>query len=128
MKAGVCETLREVAEAVRAGETSTLALGNFLAFLKPASLENAIAEAPALLAGQHPSGAMVDAYLAATAELLAQRNGLQVPAWTEEPARFLHEVHFPSHSKRLNDLLYQESPDPFRRRGIIVSSNVLDVA
>jgi hypothetical protein len=50
MKGGVCETLREVAEAIREGEPSSLALGNFMAFLKPNQVERALEEAPALLA------------------------------------------------------------------------------
>lgn len=128
MKAGICETLQEVANAVAAGEASRVALGNFLAFLKPEGVQAAIDGAPALLAGRLSHGPATDAYLAAVAEFLALKHGARVPVWTEDPARFLDHLHFPSHNKRLNDLLLQETPEPFRRRGIVVSANVLDVA
>ncbi len=128
MKAGICETLQEVATKIAAGENSRAALGNFLAFLKPEGVQVAINDAPVILAGQVSSGPATDAYLAAVAESLALKHCTSVPAWTENPARFLDHLHFPSHNKRLNDLLLQESPEPFRKRGIIVSANVLDVA
>lgn len=128
MKAGICETLQEVATTIAAGETSRVALGNFLAFLKPEGVQAAINDAPVILSGQVSSGPATDAYLAAVAESLALKHGASVPAWTEDPARFLDHLHFPSHNKRLNDLLLQETPEPFRKRGIIVSANVLEVA
>jgi hypothetical protein len=128
MKAGICETLQEVATSIAAGETSRIALGNFLAFLKPKNIQEAINDAPAILAGQHPQGPALDAYLAAVAELLAVKYGGLAPAWTEDPARFLDHLHYPSHSKQLNDLLLHETPEPFRRRGIVVSANALDVS
>jgi len=128
MKAGICESLHEVAKLVAAGEASSLALGNFLAFLKPEATQEAICEVPDILTGQRPNGDLMDAYLAAVAETLALRQGLQPPAWTEGPSRFLGHFHFPGRSKRLNDLLLQETPEPFRRRGIVVSSNIMDVA
>jgi hypothetical protein len=127
MKAGICESLQEVATAVAAGETSRVALGNFLAFLKPECVQEAIQDAPTLLTGLLIHGPATDAYLAAVAEFLALKHGLLVPTWTEDPARFLDHLHFPSHNKHLNDLLLQETPEPFRRRGIVVSANPLDV-
>jgi hypothetical protein len=128
MRAGICESLHEVAEAVAAGQTSSLALGNLLAFLRPGEVQEAIDQAPPLLAGRHPSGAILDAYLAAVAELLAQKHGAHVPSWTQDPARFLAQFHYPSHNQRLNELLLQETPEPFLKRRIVVSANVLDVA
>jgi hypothetical protein len=128
MKAGICETLQEVANEVAAGEAFSLALGNFLAFLSADRIQAAINDAPAILAGGNPSGSFMDAYLAAVAELLALKHGAPVPDWTGDPTRFLDHLHCPSHNKRLNDLLLQETPEPFRKRGIVVSANVLDVA
>lgn len=128
MKAGTCETLFEVAKAVAEGGTSSLALRNFLTFLRPEQVQDAIEEAPLPLAGLHPTGEIMDAYLAAVAEFLALKYGAAVPSWTEEPSRFLAQFHFPSHNHRLNDLLLRETPVPFRRRKIVVSANVLDLA
>lgn len=128
MKAGVCETLREVGEAVASGVTFTTAMGNFMAFLKPEQIRNAIAEAPAIMGCGHPYGTVSDAYLAAVAEMLANRAGIAPPSWTEDPARFLAQFHYPGHNRRLNELLLQETPEPFRRRRIVVSANALDVA
>lgn len=128
MKAGVCETLQEVAASVAAGEASSISLGNFLAFLKPERVHEAIKDAPALLTEKISHGHTTDAYLAAVAEFLALKHGVPIPAWSEDPARFLDHLHFPSRNKRLNDLLLQETPEPFRRRGIIVSANALSLA
>lgn len=128
MRAGVSETLQEVADAVAAGESFALALGNFMAFMKPEQVSGAICDPPAILAGRHPHGIVSDAYLAAVGEMLAIRVGITPPSWTEDPARFLNEFHYPGQNRRLNELLLQETPEPFRRRRIVVSANALDVA
>ena len=44
MKAGICETLREVGEAIASGGSFTTAMGNFMAFLKPERINDAIAD------------------------------------------------------------------------------------
>lgn len=36
-------------------------------------------------------------------------------------------LHFPSHSKHLNEVLHQETPEPFRRRGSVASANALKI-
>ncbi len=61
-----------------------------------------------------------DAYLAALAEYLAIRHGLQVPAWVEEPQRFLDQWWFPTRFRSLHAMALVESPASFRRRGIFV--------
>jgi hypothetical protein len=128
MKACICETLQEVANAVADGQPARLTLRNFMAFLNTEGVQEAIQGAPAILADRLPRGLIMDAYLAAVAEWLAIRHGLETPTWAEAPDRFLGQLHFPSHNQRLNDLLLQETPEPFRRRGLVTSVNALEVA
>lgn len=128
MNAGISETLFEVATKLAAGENSSVAVGNFLAFLAPDQIPEAIDQEPELLAQVIPSGDVMDAYLGAVAETLANRVGIPQPPWAEAPGRFLGRFHFPSKNRRLNDLLLQETPEPFRRRGLVTSSNGMSVA
>ena len=128
VKAGISETLFEVATRLAAGENSSVAVGNFLAFLAPDRIAEAITQEPELLAQSIPSGEVMDAYLGAVAETLAHRAGIPQPTWAEAPGRFLGRFHFRSKSRRLNDLLLLETPEPFRRRGLVTSSNVMSVA
>jgi hypothetical protein len=61
-----------------------------------------------------------DAYLAALAEHLAVHYGLSVPAWVEEPERFLEQWWFPTQFKSLHAMAIVQSPASFKRRGIFV--------
>lgn len=80
----------------------------------------ALAEAP------QPLDPLRDAYLAATAEYLAHRFGLAVPAWSEDRGLDLHAPHFAGGLESLKATLIQESPLAFRRRLIFISQNALD--
>ena len=71
---------------------------------------------------------MLDALYAAAAEFLARKHGLPIPSWTEEPGRFLEAWHYPGKNRRLNELLLQETPEPFRRRHLVCSANAFEVA
>ena len=128
MKAGIAETLREVAGLVADGQEHAIAFGNFLAFLDPGRIQEAVQDEPPLLAGSVSSGAMMDAVYAAAAELLMRKHNLPAPSWTEGPCRFLEDWHYPSKNQRLNELLLQETPEPFRRRRLVCSANALEVA
>ena len=66
-----------------------------------------------------------DAYLAAVAEHLALSERLPVPAWTEQPDRFLSEPFFASGLESLKAILLVESPLAFRRRLIFISADGL---
>ena len=66
-----------------------------------------------------------DAYLAAIAEHLALRFGLDTPAWSNAPWRFLSEPFFAGGMEGLKPLLLVESPLAFRRRLIFVSHDGL---
>ena len=66
-----------------------------------------------------------DAHLAAAAEHLAREYRLLIPAWTEDPRRFLDRPHFPGGTQSLKAICIAESPIAFRRRLIFVDSSVL---
>jgi hypothetical protein len=70
-------------------------------------------------------GAVQDAYLAALAEHLALEDRIAVPAWTEDPKRFLVEPYFAGGLESLKALLLVESPLAFRRRLIFISADAL---
>ena len=95
MKAGVPQTLAEVAELVRCGEPMGTTLGNFLAFLRPDDLAQAVEAAPVLFGAQLRNGEFMDVYLAAVAEPLSNRAGIVAPAWTENPEWYHGAVPWP---------------------------------
>jgi len=69
--------------------------------------------------------AVKDAYLAALAEHLALSDRVPVPAWTEQPDRFLSEPYFAGGLESLKAILLVESPLAFRRRLIFISADGL---
>jgi hypothetical protein len=81
----------------------------------------------AMLAEEPPLRAddRANAYYAAVAEHLALKNGLPVPAWTGNLARFLKRPFFPSGLESLKAVLLVESPTAFRRRMIFVDADPL---
>jgi hypothetical protein len=81
----------------------------------------------ALAVAREPAriGLVHDAYLAAVAEHLALKFGLPVPAWVEQPDRFLAQPFFAGGLESLKAILLVESPLAFRRRQIFVSANAL---
>lgn len=116
-------TLQQVAEHLREELNRTdgdpwLWIRQFLDDFYAASPENRatmIAERPALTGDSR-----FDAYLAALAEYLAVHYQLPVPAWVEEPERFLEQWWFPTQFKSLHALAIVQSPASFKRRGIFV--------
>lgn len=70
-------------------------------------------------------GLVEDAWVAAVAEHLARLWGLEVPAWTEAPCRFLERPHFAGGLEALKASLLAESPLAFRRRQIFVEAEPL---
>jgi hypothetical protein len=66
-----------------------------------------------------------DAYLAATAEYLAQVFGLTVPEWSEDHGRYLKRPFFAGGLESLKARLTVESPAAFRRRMLFVSKDAL---
>jgi hypothetical protein len=116
-------TLRQVAEAIRNELTAPDGdpwlwvrqfMDDFYA-ATPQSRAALIAERP------EPTGdPRFDAYLAALAEYFAVHYQLPVPAWVNEPERFLEQWWFPTQFKSLHALAIVQSPASFRRRGIFV--------
>ncbi|MFT3971489.1 MAG: hypothetical protein QM695_14740 [Micropruina sp.] len=88
---------------------------------------------PALAAGvftdEPPlTGAVqLDAAFAALADYLAGRDGWTTPAWALNPDRST-EVWYPAVPKVLLAEADRESPQAFRRRGILITSRSLDRA
>jgi hypothetical protein len=119
-------TLSQVAELAASGEPFDRCLANFLDEFKRAPAPEAVAEAPVLLAGEHGwSGQVQDAYIAATAEYLAQEHHFSIPNWTRAEERRLHRPWFASPLASLRTVLLLESPAAFRSRNLFVSENAL---
>lgn len=72
--------------------------------------------------------AVIGAYWAATVESLCMERGIAPPAWVNERRFFLKTPFFAGGMEFLKALLLIESPVPFRRRNIFVSSNALSRA
>jgi hypothetical protein len=67
-----------------------------------------------------------DAYLAASAEYLASRYGLEMPVWVEAHGRPLKRAFFAGGLESLKAILTVESPAAFRRRLLFVGKDALD--
>jgi hypothetical protein len=122
-------TLAEVAELAGRGESFDLCLANFLDRFYAAPTADALAPEPQFLAPQFGDiGEVQDAYLAATAEDLAQRFSLRLPDWTAGEGRQLHRPWFVTPMVALRAVLLLESPPAFRSRNLFVSENALSRA
>lgn len=82
----------------------------------------ALADEPPLLGGD----GVADAYLAAAAEMLALREGLERPPWVSGPSRFLARAWYAGGMERMKPILCAESPAAFRIRNLFVSADALD--
>jgi hypothetical protein len=117
-------TLRDVSRRAAAGvQKFDPALREFLDdfYSYPERRDAAIADEPLLLDDD-----IKDAYLAAVAEHLAARFGLEVPGWAEHHGRPLKRAFFAGGLESLKAILTVESPAAFRRRLLFVSKNALD--
>ena len=123
------KTLADVAQLVINGDSFDRCLANFLDEFYAAPDAKALADSPALLApGFDKLGRVQDAYLAATAEVLAGAHNFPVPVWTTADARKLHQPWFASPLAALRAVLLLESPAAFRARNLFVSENALNRA
>lgn len=123
------KTLAEVAALVAQGDSFDRCLANFLDEFYAASNAPALAATPALLAPQFgDTGRVQDAYLAATAEELARRFDLPLPAWTFGEHRQLHRPWFATPLAALRAVLLLESPPAFRARNLFITENALSRA
>jgi hypothetical protein len=87
-----------------------------------------IEDEPLLLAGRIAEGAVVDAYLAATALHLARQLGVAPPFWVRAQSRTLRVPWFASPGAEVRATLLVESPAAFRERNLFVSENALSRA
>ena len=123
------KTLAEVAALAAQGDSFDRCLANFLDEFYAAPNATALADTPALLAVQFgDTGRVQDAYLAATAEELARRFSLSLPAWTGGEDRRLNCPWFATPMVSLRAVLLLESPPTFRARNLFVSENALSRA
>lgn len=118
------ETLAGVSDRVRAGDEFGRAVREFLDEFSlrgdDRSRAEAIADRP------EPSGdARYDAYLGALAEHLAVAHGLDRPAWSVEPERFLDRFWFVSEVAGFRAVSIAQAPAAFRRRGVFVPERSL---
>lgn len=120
------QSLEEVAQrALRDPSDFHDALRDFvLAFsrMEEPAKRQALAAEPCLLGGD----GVADAYLAAAAEMLALREGLDRPLWVSAPTRFLAKAWYAGGMERLKPILCAESPAAFRIRNLFVSADALD--
>jgi hypothetical protein len=117
-------TLAEVARRRNAGEDFSLLLREFLdEFYGGVRLGEAaacIADEPERLPDLKEH-----ALLGAIGEHLARRWNLPMPAWTEDPSRFLRRPYFTTTIEGFKALLIAESPIAFRRRLIFTEAEPL---
>src|SRR6266567_9432835 len=118
------KTLAQVAILAAEGDSFDRCLANFLDEFYAAPDAAALCDPPAFLAPQFGEpGQVRDAYFAATAEELARRFDLPVPAWTAGDERALHKPWFATPLAALRAVLLLESPPAFRARNLFVSEN-----
>jgi hypothetical protein len=118
-------SLREVAEVAIDAKGDRAAFGRAVAefldefYMHPAKRQAMIADEPAGV------GKFEDAYLGAVAEYLARRWNLGIPAWVDQPHRFLDRAYFAGGLESLKAILLAESPLAFRKRQIFVEAEPL---
>ena len=91
------------------------------------ALAATIADAPALLAGRFPEGALADATLAAYADLLAERAGIAPPAWCFAAERIAPEPWFASAGPRGRVFALRDTPPAFKRRNLFSAAPDLPI-
>lgn len=118
------QTLAAVALRARSGEDFHRAVREFLDEFALRADErsrlDAIVEKP--LATGEPRQ---DAYLGALAEHLAVTHGLERPAWSVEPDRFLSRFWFVSEVSGFRAISIAQAPAAFRRRNVFVPERSL---
>jgi hypothetical protein len=116
-------TLAEVSRRVLAGQQAfDPAVREFLDefYSHPSRRQASLREEPVLIED------VKDAYLAASAEYLASRYGLEMPVWVEAHGRPLKRAFFAGGLESLKAILTVESPAAFRRRLLFVGKDALD--
>jgi len=68
----------------------------------------------------------IDAGVAALAEYLAERDGWTVPTWALDPARACEGPWYVRDLPSVRARAQAETPAPFRRRGVFITSGALE--
>lgn len=119
------QTLALVSDRVRAGEDLRFAVREFLDEFQ--LLPRDELRTRAIRARPEPTAdPRADAYLGALAEHLAATHGMERPAWSVEPERFLERFWFVSEVSGFRALAIAQSPAAFRRRGIFIAKGALE--
>ena len=116
-------SLKEAVDRIIGGESWVDAVSEFLDEFYPSGpseRQRMIGEEPGLT-----GVAFHDAYVGAVGEHLARRWGLDIPAWTDDPRRFLDEPHFPDYMELAKPVFLRDSPIAFRRRLIFTETEPL---
>ena len=90
--------------------------------------DNAAAETQARMIAVEPVMVgipMVDLHLAAAAEDIAWRNGIEVPAWALDPKRFAPEPLYFGRNTKMQQFNAEYTPEPWRRRNLFFGEVVL---
>lgn len=121
-------SLCQLADLAAGGADFSYLLGDFLDAFYREPTAGALETEPAALAGRHAKGEVLDAFLAATAQALAARQGWRAPAWAFGPTRYLTRPFFPVAAASFRATLLRESPPEFRARNLFVTANALSRA
>ena len=116
-------SLKETVDRIIEGQNWVDALSEFLDEFyasDPIERQRMIGEEPKLT-----NLTFQDAYIGAVGEHLARRWGLEIPAWADDPRRFLNEPHFPEYMKFAKPVFLRDSPIAFRRRLIFTEAEPL---
>jgi hypothetical protein len=113
---------------VQADSPLEIELGDFLDSFYRQPSAGAVSEEPSLLPESHSHGAVINSFLAATAEHLCRRFDLPIPAWVYDRCRYLERPFFAMEAPSFRATLLLESPAEFRSRNLFVTSNALSRA
>jgi len=116
-------SLKEAVDRIIGGESWVDAISEFLDEFYPSGTlerQRMIGEEPGFT-----GVAFQDAYVGAVGEHLARRWRLDIPAWADDPRRFLEEPHFPEYMELAKPVFLRDSPIAFRRRLIFTEAEPL---
>ena len=119
------ESIAAIAEQAKTAEHFSYGLRDFLDGFYANPQASGLGDEPRYLEEILHDEGYADAYLAATAEHLAGRYGLPVPAWCRNPQRSLKEPKFAFKTPEGRMFLLVESPTAFRKRNIFISADAL---
>jgi hypothetical protein len=122
MKHNRAETIFEVSKLILSGQPFQATLGNFLDGFYSSPKKEALNEAPLALKLDQ------SVFLCAVAEMLSNQFGFPAPKWADDPLKAFEPPQFSVKNPKLQAVLLEECPIEFKRRGLIVSANVLSRA